>query len=253
MTITFLGTGTSQGVPVIGCSCEVCKSLDYRDKRLRSSVHINVNNQSFLIDTGPDLRQQMLRENINRLDAIFFTHAHRDHTAGLDDVRAYNFLQNMDMPVYGTQQTLDQLRNDFAYIFEEHHYPGLPRIDLRPIKESSFVVNGVEITPLPVMHLKLPVLGFRIGDFSYITDANFISEETYNRLRGTKILVLNALQQEPHISHFTLQQAIEVAQKINAEKTYFTHLSHKMGPHAEVSKMLPENIQLSFDGLSVKL
>lgn len=195
----------------------------------------------------------MLRENINRLDAILFTHAHRDHTAGLDDVRAYNFLQNMDMPVYGTQETLDQLKNDFAYIFEEHRYPGLPRLDLRPITENSFTVNGVECTPLPVLHLRLPVLGFRIGDFSYITDANFISDETYKKLEGTNVLVLNALQLESHISHFTLQQAIEVAQKVKAGKTYFTHLSHKMGLHAEVSKQLPENIQIAFDGLTVSL
>lgn len=253
MTITFLGTGTSQGVPVIGCPCEVCKSLDYRDKRLRSSVHISINNQNFVIDTGPDFRQQMLRENINRLDAILFTHAHRDHTAGLDDVRAYNFLQSMDMPVYGTQQTLDQLRNDFAYIFEEHHYPGLPRIDLKPVDDKAFTVNGVAITPLPVMHLKLPVLGYRIGDFSYITDANFISEETYKKLEGTKVLVLNALQQEPHISHFTLQQAIEVAQKVKADKTYFTHLSHKMGLHGAVSKELPEHIHIACDGHTITL
>lgn len=253
MTITFLGTGTSQGVPVIGCSCEVCKSLDYRDKRLRSSVHVEVNGQSFVIDTGPDFRQQMLRENISRLDALLVTHAHRDHTAGLDDVRAYNFLQNMDMPVYGTHDTLDQLRNDFAYIFEAHHYPGLPRLDLRPITENTFSINGVEIIPLPVLHLRLPVLGFRIGDFSYITDANFISDETYQKLEGTKILVLNALQQEVHISHFTLQQAIEVAQKVKAEKTYFTHLSHKMGLHSDVSKLLPENVHIAFDGLTLKL
>jgi len=253
LTITFLGTGTSQGVPVIGCSCKVCKSLDYRDKRLRSSVHINVNELNLVIDTGPDFRQQMLRENISRLDALLFTHAHRDHTAGLDDVRAYNFLQNMDMPVYGTQATLDQLQNDFAYIFDAHHYPGLPRLDLRPITENKFHINGVEIIPLPVVHLRLPVLGFRIGDFSYITDANFISEDTYLNLKGTKILVLNALQQEAHMSHFTLQQAIEVAQRVKAGKTYFTHLSHRMGLHADVSKLLPENIQIAFDGLTVSL
>jgi phosphoribosyl 1,2-cyclic phosphate phosphodiesterase len=206
-----------------------------------------------VIDTGPDFRQQMLRENISRLDSILFTHAHRDHTAGLDDVRAYNFLQNIDMPVYATQETLDQLRNDFAYIFEEHHYPGLPRLDLRPIREAPFTINGVQVTPLPVTHLSLPVLGFRIGDFSYITDANFILEETYKKLEGTKILVLNALQQEPHISHFTLQQAIEVAQRVKADKTYFTHLSHKMGLHAEVTKQLPQNTQLACDGLTVKI
>lgn len=253
MTITFLGTGTSQGVPVIGCSCEVCKSLDYRDKRLRSSVHIQISGQSFVIDTGPDFRQQMLREGINRLDAVLFTHAHRDHTAGLDDVRAYNFLQKMDMPVYGMPETLHQIQNDFAYIFDEHGYPGLPQIDLRPLSHSPFSVNGVEVTPLPVVHLKLPVLGFRIGDFSYITDANFISEETYEKLRGTNVLVLNALQQEPHISHFTLTEAIQVAQKVGAHKTYFTHLSHKMGLHADVSKILPPNIEIAFDGLSLNL
>lgn len=253
MTITFLGTGTSQGVPVIGCSCEVCKSLDYRDKRLRSSVHIQISGQSFVIDTGPDFRQQMLREGINRLDAVLFTHAHRDHTAGLDDVRAYNFLQKMDMPVYGMPETLHQIQNDFAYIFDEHGYPGLPRIDLRPISHNPFSVNEVEVTPLPVVHLKLPVLGFRIGDFSYITDANFISEETHEKLRGTNVLVLNALQQEPHISHFTLTEAIQVAQKVGAHKTYFTHLSHKMGLHADVSKILPPNIEIAFDGLSLNL
>ncbi|MBL7834987.1 MAG: MBL fold metallo-hydrolase [Cyclobacteriaceae bacterium] len=253
MTITFLGTGTSQGVPVIGCSCEVCKSLDYRDKRLRASVHIQISGQSFVIDTGPDFRQQMLREGINRLDAVLFTHAHRDHTAGLDDVRAYNFLQKMDMPVYGMPETLHQIQNDFAYIFDEHGYPGLPRIDLRPISHNPFSVNEVEVTPLPVVHLKLPVLGFRIGDFSYITDANFISEETYEKLRGTNVLVLNALQQEPHISHFTLTEAIQMAQKVGAHKTYFTHLSHKMGLHADVSKILPPNIEIAFDGLSLNL
>lgn len=253
MTITFLGTGTSQGVPVIGCSCEVCKSLDYRDKRLRSSIHIEVNGQSFVIDTGPDFRQQMLRDHIKRVDAILFTHAHRDHTAGLDDVRAYNFLQNMDMPVYGSRETLDQLRNDFAYIFEEHHYPGLPRLDLRLINHDSFTINGVRITPLPVMHLRLPVLGFRVGNFSYITDANFISDETYQKLSGTKVLVLNALQHESHISHFTLQQAIEVALKVKAEKTYFTHLSHKMGLHAAVTRQLPENVHLACDGFILTL
>jgi phosphoribosyl 1,2-cyclic phosphate phosphodiesterase len=253
LTIKFLGTGTSQGVPVIGCTCEVCQSLDYRDKRLRTSVHIQVDDVSLVIDTGPDFRQQMLREHINKLDAVLFTHAHRDHTAGLDDVRAYNFLQNMDMPVYGTGQTLDQIRNDFAYIFEAHHYPGLPRIDLKPVDESAFTVKHVSITPLPVMHLKLPILGFRIGDFSYITDANFISEETFAKLNGTQILVLNALQQEAHISHFTLQEAIAVVKKVNPKKAYFTHLSHKMGLHAEVSEQLPDNIHLAFDGLSFHL
>src|SRR5688572_20048258 len=172
MKITFLGTGTSQGVPVIGCSCEVCRSLDYRDKRLRTSVHLNIDGQSLVIDTGPDFRQQMLRENIGKLDAVILTHAHRDHTSGIDDVRAYNFLQEMNMPVYGTAETLNQIKTDFAYIFGPDNYPGLPRLDLHTITENSFSVNGITITPLPVLHLRLPVFGFRIGAFSYITDAN---------------------------------------------------------------------------------
>jgi phosphoribosyl 1,2-cyclic phosphate phosphodiesterase len=249
LTITFLGTGTSQGIPIIGCPCEVCQSLDYRDKRLRTSIHIAVNGQSLVIDTGPDFRQQMLRERIHKLDAILYTHAHRDHTAGLDDVRAYNYLQRMTMPLYGSVATLNQLKTDFAYIFDNHDYPGLPQVSLHPIHSTPFSVNGITITPLPVLHATLPVFGFRVGDFSYITDANFLADETFERLKGTKVLVLNALQQESHISHFTLAQAIEVATKVNAEKTYFTHLSHKMGLHAAVSKQLPENISLAYDGL----
>lgn len=253
MIVTFLGTGTSQGVPVIGCSCEVCTSLDYRDKRLRTSIHIEIDGLSLAIDAGPDFRQQMLRENINRLDAVLLTHAHRDHTAGLDDVRAYNFMQHMDMPVYGASETLQQIQNDFAYIFGPDNYPGLPRLALHTITQAPFTVTNLTITPLPVLHLKLPVLGFRLGDFSYITDANFIPDATYKILEGTKILVINALQREPHISHFNLQEAIAIVQKINPEKAYFTHISHKLGLHASVSKELPKNIALAFDGLQISL
>ena len=238
---------------MIGCSCEVCQSLDYRDKRLRTSVHLDIDGQSLVIDTGPDFRQQMLRENIGRLDAVILTHAHRDHTSGIDDVRAYNFLQSMNMPVYGTEETLKQIKNDFAYIFGPDNYPGLPRLDLHTITENSFSINGITFTPLPVLHLRLPVLGFRIGSFSYITDANAIPETTYEKLKGTKILVINALQREQHISHFNLDQAIEIVKKINPEKAYFTHISHKMGLHAEVSKELPENIALAIDGLQVSI
>lgn len=253
MIVTFLGTGTSQGVPVIGCSCEVCTSLDYRDKRLRTSIHIEIDGLSLVVDAGPDFRQQMLRENINRLDAVLLTHAHRDHTAGLDDVRAYNFMQHMDMPVYGTTETLQQIQNDFAYIFGPDNYPGLPRLALHTIAESPFMINNTTVTPLPVLHLKLPVLGFRLGDFSYITDANFIPATTYSLLEGTKILVINALQREQHISHFNLQEAIAIVQKINPEKAYFTHISHKLGLHASVSKELPGNIALAFDGQRVQV
>jgi phosphoribosyl 1,2-cyclic phosphate phosphodiesterase len=253
LKITFLGTGTSQGVPVIGCKCVVCTSLDFRDKRLRTSLHIEIANQSIVIDTGPDFRQQMLRENITRLDSILFTHAHRDHTAGLDDVRAYNFLQQMDMPVYGTVPTLDQLKVEYAYAFNPHAYPGIPRLTLHEIDDRPFAANGIPILPLPVMHLKLPVLGFRFGDFSYITDANYISEDTFERLKGTEVLVLNALQREWHVSHFNLEEALVMVAKIKPKKTYLTHISHKLGIHGVVENELPADISLAFDGLQLTM
>ncbi|MEQ8241327.1 MAG: MBL fold metallo-hydrolase [Cyclobacteriaceae bacterium] len=251
MKVTFLGTGTSQGVPVIGCDCEICQSLDYRDKRLRSSIHIEVDNQSIVVDTGPDFRQQMLRERTEKLDFVLFTHSHKDHTAGLDDVRAFNFKQNMDMPLYGNAQVLKQLKTEYYYAFLEKKYPGTPQLQLNTITEDPFEVNGLKIIPLPVTHLHMPVLGFRIKDFSYITDANFIPDSTFRRLEGTKVLVLNALQKESHISHFNLEEAIAIAKQVGAEKTYFTHLSHKMGLHTEVSEDLPSSIELGYDGLVV--
>ena len=253
MKVTFLGTGTSQGVPVIGCTCEVCRSLDYRDKRLRSSIHIEVDGISLVVDTGPDFRQQMLRENIRHLDAVLFTHGHRDHLAGLDDVRAYNFLQNSDMPLFGTDIVLEQIRTEFFYAFSQKKYPGIPQLQLNTIDSQPFRAGEVSVIPLPVMHLKLPVMGFRIGNFSYITDANFIPEETYQLLKGTEVFVLNALQREAHISHFNLAEAIEVANKVGAKQTYFTHIAHKLGLHKEVSKELPESVALAHDGLSIVL
>lgn len=251
MNVTFLGTGTSQGVPVIGCTCEVCQSLDYRDKRLRTSIQIEIENQSFVIDTGPDFRQQMLRERVKRIDAIFFTHAHRDHTAGLDDVRAYNYMQEMDMPVYGRMAVLDQLKVEFAYAFTNEYIPGIPRITLNEIGENKFIVNDVMITPLPVLHSRLPVLGYRFNNFSYITDANFIPDETLEKLEGTEVLVLNALQRQEHISHFNLSQALVMAEKIKATKTYLIHASHRLGLHADVTKELPANVSLAYDGLQI--
>lgn len=238
---------------MIGCECRVCKSLDYRDKRFRTSVYIEANDVSFVIDTGPDFRMQMLRSGINRLDAIIFTHEHKDHTAGLDDIRPFNFMQQKDMPVFGKRQVIDQLKREYSYIFSDKKYPGVPQVSCIEIDEHPFHIEGLDITPLPVLHYKLPVLGFRIRDFSYITDANFIPDSTLALLEGSEILVLNALQKDPHISHFTLDQAIEQAQKIGAKKTYFTHISHKLGLHHEVEQALPEGIFLAFDGMELTL
>lgn len=253
MKVTFLGTGTSQGVPVIACSCAVCTSLDYRDKRLRTSIHVAINGLSLVIDTGPDFRQQMLREKIKKLDAVLFTHSHKDHIAGLDDVRAYNFLQNMDMPVYGNRETLAQLRTEFYYAFEKNKYPGIPQLQLHEINTTPFDVRGVEVIPLPVRHLHLPVLGFKINNFSYITDANHIPDETYQLLKGTEVLVLNALQKDKHVSHFNLSEALDVAQKIGAARTFFIHISHKLGHHQDVEKELPQSVALAYDGLVIDL
>lgn len=251
MKVTFLGTGTSQGVPVIACACPVCLSLDYRDKRLRSSVLIAVESLNLVIDTGPDFRQQMLRERVSRLDAVLLTHAHKDHIAGLDDVRAFNFLQQKDMPVYGTREVHAQLRQEFYYAFEPVRYPGTPQLLLMEINDSPFFVGGLEITPLPVRHLHMPVLGFRVGDFSYITDANYIPDDTFLRLQGTRTLVLNALQKESHASHFNLDEAVEVAHRVGADQTYFIHVSHKLGCHREIAHQLPESMFLAHDGLTV--
>ncbi len=227
--------------------------MDYRDKRLRVSVLIQLNDKTLVIDTGPDFRQQMLSEQVKRLDAVLLTHSHKDHIAGLDDVRAFNYLQKNDMPVYGMQATLKQVETEFYYAFEAEKYPGTPQIKLNVIDENEFVVEGISVTPLPVIHLRMPVLGFRIGNFSYITDANQIPDKTYQQLEGTEVLVLNALQKESHPSHFTLAEAIEVAKKIGAKQTYFTHISHKMGTHKSIEKELPESIALGYDGLSFTL
>lgn len=254
MTITFLGTGTSGGIPVLTCGCRVCRSLDFRDKRLRVSVWIEVKGKSFVIDTGPDFRQQALRERIPNIDAVIYTHEHKDHTAGLDDVRPYNYLQGIKhLNIYGHTRVLNQLKCEFAYAFSEYKYPGVPLISCQEIENQSFTIEGVIFTPIEVMHHKLPVFGFRTGDFTYITDVNFISDSELEKAYGTKVLVLGALQREPHISHFTLSQAIEVAQKVGAEMTYFTHISHKMGLHAEVNDELPPNIRLAYDGLKIHL
>lgn len=253
MKITFLGTGTSQGVPVIGCQCEVCTSLDFRDKRLRTSAQIEVNGLSIVIDSGPDFRQQVLVNRVNKLDALIFTHQHKDHIAGMDEVRSYNFLQNKPIPVYARPEVIDQLKQEFAYVFAEHKYPGIPQVDVHVIGNGPFLIEGIKIIPIDVLHYKLPVFGYRIQDLTYITDANYIAAREKEKIKGSKILVINALQQQEHISHFTLNQALEIIEEIKPECAYLVHISHRMGLHREVSKTLPTHVELAFDGLSVEI
>ncbi len=253
MNVTFLGTGTSQGVPVIACDCEVCKSLDFRDKRLRVSVLIHENGKNFVIDTGPDFRQQMLRERVQYLDAVLFTHEHKDHTAGLDDIRAFNYKQKKSMPVYARKQVMEQLKKEFSYAFAEHKYPGIPEINLLEIKNEPIEVEGARFIPIEVKHMFLPVFGFRVGDFSYITDLNFISDEELEKVKGSKVVVIGALQKTEHQSHFRLDQAISLLEKLQPMQGYITHISHRMGLHKEVSKELPPFIRLAYDGLKINL
>lgn len=253
MIITFLGTGTSQGVPLIACPCAVCTSADARDARLRSSVMITYDHKNYVIDTGPDFRQQMLRENVKSIEAIVFTHEHKDHIAGLDDVRAYNFINNWRAQVYCTEQVSEALKREFSYAFSDKKYPGVPEIDLNIIDDRPFTISHVEFIPIQVYHLRLPVFGFRIGNFAYITDANVIPEDEFEKLKGLDVLVLNALRREKHPSHFTLEEAIAIAGRIGAKQTWFTHISHQLGKHEEVEAELPDNIFIAYDGLKLEV
>jgi phosphoribosyl 1,2-cyclic phosphate phosphodiesterase len=250
LKITFLGTGTSQGVPVIACNCAVCLSKNPKDNRLRSSILIESDTTTIIVDTGPDFRYQMLRNHTQKLDAIIFTHPHKDHIAGMDDVRAFNSKQKSAMEVFATEATQESLRREFYYIFSDFKYPGIPLINFNTIALDRFTVGDITLQPIEVFHYKMPVLGFRVKDFTYITDAKTITDTEFEKIKGTKILVINALQIEKHISHFTLEEAIAFAKKVNAEQTYFTHISHKLGKHKDVSEELGSNIALSFDGLS---
>lgn len=253
MKITFLGTGTSQGVPVIACTCSVCQSLDPHDKRLRTSVHIEVGGKSFVIDSGPDFRQQMLKNNIHKLDAILFTHEHKDHTGGLDDVRAYNFKQQMDMPVYAAPRVQNRLKREYAYIFADTKYPGVPRVALHDVLNHPFQMQGTTVTPIEVMHYQLPIFGYRIGNFTYITDAKTISDEEKEKAKGSEVLVLNALQQNAHLSHLTLSEALSLVKELEPQQAYLTHISHKLGLHREVEDDLPENVCLAYDGMQIQV
>jgi len=251
--VTFLGTGTSQGVPVIGCDCKVCKSEDPKDNRLRASVLIETSRRTFILDTGPDFRYQMLRENKSDLDAVIYTHEHRDHIAGLDDIRPINFLKQKSIDLYAEERVLDAMKQMMPYAFGNNKYPGVPELNLNTITNHPTDIKGETFIPIRAYHYKLPVLGFRIGDFTYITDANYIPEEEKEKIIGTKYLVINALRQKKHISHFSLNEACEIVREFSPRKAFITHISHQMGLTAEVDKQLPENIQLSYDGLQIEV
>lgn len=250
MKITFLGTGTSQGVPVIACDCETCSSTDPHDKRLRTSVLIETDEAAIVIDAGPDFRQQMLAQNVRKLDAILLTHEHKDHIAGLDDVRAFNYKSQDAIDIFAEERVQRAVKKEYSYVFAEYQYPGIPKMRLNPINEYSFAVKGISIFPLRVFHYRLPVYGFRIGNFAYITDANYIPEETKEKIFGVKYLVINALRKEKHISHFSLREAVDFVHQISPRKAYITHISHQMGRYNDISAGLPPEILLAYDGLS---
>lgn len=253
MKVTFLGTGTSQGIPVIACTCRVCTSQDPRDKRLRCSVLIEEKGTIMVIDSGPDFRQQMLRANVQDLHGLVFTHEHKDHVAGMDDIRAFNYIHQKKIDVYATSRVQIALRREFPYIFEDTKYPGVPEINLHTIDNSPFSVGNIHLVPIEVMHYRLPVLGYRCGDFTYITDANFISDAEKEKIKGSKIVVVNALRRERHVSHFTLKEAISLLEELNPEQGYLIHMSHQLGLHEEINKELPDFIRCAYDGLVLEM
>lgn len=253
MQATFLGTGTSQGVPIIGCDCEVCSSGNKKDKRLRSSLLIHINNQNFVIDAGPDFRQQMLREQLKNLHAILITHEHVDHIFGLDDIRSFNWIQKHPTDIYAEDRVQKAIMRIFDYVFAEFKYPGIPKMQLHLVENKPFSINGVNIVPIRCFHHKLPVYGYRIGDLTYITDTNFIPDEELEKIKGSRILIINALRKERHLSHFNLEEALQVIEIVQPEKSFFTHISHSFGLHDKVQKELPENVFLAYDGLKLQL
>jgi len=253
MKITILGSGTSQGVPVIACACDVCVSTDSLDKRLRASILISDKDENFVIDTGPDFRQQMLRAHVKSLRAIIYTHEHKDHIAGMDDVRAFNYREERDMEIFCTERVENALKREFHYVFSNDKYPGIPTVQLNRIENKSFQLpDGPMLTPVEVMHYKMPVFGYRINDFTYITDAKTIAPAEIEKVKGTKILIVNALHRSAHISHFNLEEALAFIALIQPEKAYLTHISHLFGKHHEIEESLPENVFVAYDGLEIE-
>ena len=250
---TLLGTGTSQGVPVIGCNCEVCRSENPKDKRLRSSLLIKTGGQNFVIDAGPDFRQQMLREQVKTLRAVLITHEHVDHVFGLDDIRSYNWIQKHPMDIYAEKRVQEAIKRIFHYVFADYKYPGIPKMKLHAINNKQLKIDDEVFVPIRCYHHILPVYGFRVGDLTYITDTNFIPPEEMEKVKGSRILIVNALRREKHISHFNLEEALEMIEKIEPEKAYLTHLSHGFGKHDDIQKELPENVFPGYDGLNIVL
>ncbi|HNT41564.1 MAG: MBL fold metallo-hydrolase [Bacteroidales bacterium] len=253
MKITFLGTGTAQGIPVIACSCPVCASTDSHDKRLRTSALIEEQGINILLDAGPDFRQQMLNANVKNLNAILITHEHRDHVAGLDDVRAFNWVQRQPMDIWAEDRVLEAIQREYAYIFAERKYPGIPEVELHQVFGHQFDILGVTVIPIRVYHCKLPIFGFRIGDLTYITDGSFISEEEKDKIVGSRVLVINALRMQKSLSHFSLPEALKLVEELSPRKAYITHISHQMGFYRDVARQLPDNVFLAYDGLVVEV
>ena len=251
-TLTILGSGTSQGVPVIACDCEVCQSKNQKDKRTRTSVLIHINGENHVVDSGPDFRVQMLRENIKSLKSVIFTHEHKDHIAGLDDIRPFNYLEKRDMNVYASDRVEEALLREYHYIFTKDKYPGIPNVNLTIFDNNKFLIDeNIEIEPIKVLHYKLPVFGFRIGDITYITDAKTISPEEKEKVKGSETIIINALRREPHLSHFNLDEALEFIKEMNPKRAYLTHISHLFGKHDEIEKELPNNVFMAFDGMKL--
>lgn len=253
MKITFLGTGTSQGIPILTCKCKVCKSNDLKDKRLRTSAHFQIGETSINIDAGPDFRTQMLNADIQKLDAVLLTHAHHDHVAGLDDIRAYNYSQKKSMPIYGNKLTISQIQRYFDYAFGESRYPGVPNFILNEVDVKDFYINKIKITPIPVFHAQMPILGYKIDNIAYLTDVSLISDKSLSLIQNLDALIINGLRFEEHHSHFSIPQVLDLVKVIKPKKTFLTHISHTAGLHFELIKKLPIGVEPAYDNLIVEI